>query len=101
MDKGETPVKVVIGIAWYCLEDWEGLRQLYPDRDQMHDSYDEWLADAKRAEGTAKARGHTVIQIVIHPAELAGWCAVRGLAPTADARARYVTEQTRLLSHDA
>jgi hypothetical protein len=88
-------ITCVVGLAWYRREDWEGLRRLYPDRGEMHDSFDDWLAVAEQTEQFLKSNGFAVKRVIVDPAELAGWCAARGLEPIAKARAEYVTEKTR------
>jgi hypothetical protein len=87
--------RLAIGVAWYRPEDWERLRQLCPDREQMHHRYEDWQTEAKRAERAMKHDGYTVLRVVIDPDELAGWCAIRGLTPTPDVRAQYVSERAR------
>jgi hypothetical protein len=86
---------MILGIAWYRQEDWKRLRRLYPDRDEMHDSFEDWLAEAQRTEQYLKAQGVAVKRVIVDPDELAGWCAVRNLEPIAEARAKYVTEKAR------
>ena len=85
----------VVGIAWYRPEDWERALQLFPDRDDMHDSHAGWLAEAHRAERAVVAGGHRVKRVLVDPAELASWCLIRGLAPNAHARAEFVTDKLR------
>ncbi len=86
---------MVVGVTWYRPEDWERLLQLFPDRDDMHDSYAAWLAEAHRAERAVVAGGHRVKRVLVDPAELAGWCLIHGLAPNAQARAEFVTDKLR------
>ena len=47
----------VVGMGWYRSGDWERLLQVISDRDEMYDSYAEWLAEAQRAERAAAAEG--------------------------------------------
>jgi hypothetical protein len=68
---------------------------LYPDRDEMHDSFDDWLGDAQQTEQFLKAEGYAVKRVIVDPAELADWRAVRGIEPIATARAEYVTVKAR------
>ena len=89
----KTPASMEIALAWYRAEDWERLRRLCPDWDKMQDSYEEWRADATDTERKMKRYGYTVIRFVVDPDELAGWCAIRGLTPTSDIRAKYVAER--------
>ena len=70
--------------AWYRREDWETLRDLFPDRSALHATYDEWEADARRVERQLGAQGLAVERIIVDPAEFSGWCAPCGASsPTA------------------
>ena len=83
----------IIGMGWYRPEDWERLLQVISDRDQLHDTYAEWLAEAEQAERGIMAIGHRVKRVFVDPDELAGWCLFRGRAPDAKARAEFVTDK--------
>jgi hypothetical protein len=95
MTMRKAPTRLAVGVAWYRAEDWERLRQLCPDRDKMHDRYEDWRAEAMRAEQAMKHDGYTVLRVVIDPDELTGWCAIRGLTPIQDVRAQYVSERVQ------
>src|SRR4051794_13992609 len=60
----------VVGMGWYRSEDWERLLQVISDRDEMYDSYAEWLAEAQRAERAAAAEGIQVKRVPVDPDEL-------------------------------
>ena len=89
------PVRMVLGIVWYRREDWDRLRQMFPDRKAMHDSFDDWLLDAEKLEGQLQTCGETTERVIIDPDELGAWCKARGAQPNGKMRARYVTEKTR------
>jgi hypothetical protein len=84
-----------VGFAWYQREDYPRIREIMVDRDKMHDTYDEWLADFERGELALVLEGHKVVRIVIDPREFPAWCLARGLSPSADARSRFTAEATR------
>ena len=60
----------------------------------LHATYDEWEADARRVERQLGAQG-LAWSIIVDPAELSGWCALRGLEPDGAARSRFTTEALR------
>ncbi len=82
-----------IGLGWYRREDWDRLLRMFPDRDKLHDTYDEWLKDVLKGEKMVKRKGNLVKRIIVDPDELAAWCALRGLQPVAATRAEYVCEK--------
>lgn len=83
----------LVGMGWYRPEDWGRLLQVVSDRDRLHDSHAEWLAEAEQAERGIAATGHRVVRVFVDPDELAGWCLVRGRASDATARAEFVTDK--------
>ena len=84
-----------IGLGWYRREDWDRLLQIFPDRANLHDTYDEWLTDVRDGEKLVRREGNVVKRIIVDPDELAVWCASRGLEPVASARTEYVCEKMR------
>jgi hypothetical protein len=82
-----------IGLGWYRREDWDRLLEMFPDRDQLHDTYDEWLKDVRQGEKLVKREGNITKRIIVDPDELAAWCAMRGREPIASARAEYICEK--------
>jgi hypothetical protein len=82
-----------IGLGWYRREDWDRLLQMFPDRAQLHDTYDDWLSDVYKGEQLVRREGNFIKRIVVDPDELAAWCASHGLEPVASARAEYVSEK--------
>jgi len=84
-----------VGFAWYRREDYPHIREIMVDRDKMHDTYDEWLADFERGELALVLEGHKVVRIVIDPREFPAWCLARGMVPNAEARSRFTAEATR------
>jgi hypothetical protein len=82
-----------IGLGWYRREDWNRLLEMFPDRDQLHDTYDEWLKDVRKGEKVVKRQGNITKRIIVDPDELAAWCALHGKEPVASARAEYICEK--------
>ena len=85
----------VIGVAWYRRKYWDRLLRMFPDREIMQDSFDDWLRDAENATRQMQTQGMIAEHIIIDPDELRTWCEATGVPPNAEARARYVTEKLR------
>lgn len=83
---------VKIGVAWYTPEDWKAVKQMSEDGDKLHDSYQEWLLDARRREKTLRNEGHEAERVLIDPAKLKAWCMLRGARIDASARSKFVSE---------
>lgn len=88
-------VATVVGVAWYSPDTWALMREIAPDRADLHDTYKGWLAEAQRAELAVIAGGHVSRRVQVDPAELAAWCLIRAKAPDLAARAEFVSNKLR------
>ena len=87
---------MAVGVAWYREADWTRIKELFPDADQLHDSYAEWLKFAEESMKRLARTGLTVEPVVIDIDDFLGWCLIHSRARDAKARTEYVTEK---LSH--
>ncbi|MEP6820350.1 MAG: hypothetical protein ABJA18_12515, partial [bacterium] len=85
----------VVGFAWYRPQQWQRVRDISSDADEMEDTYEAWLrlAEEKRAE--LIAGGLRVEKIDVDSEQLVLWCNEQGLEVNAQARSRYAVEKTR------
>jgi hypothetical protein len=84
-----------MGIPWYRREEYGALRASFPDRDQMHDTFDEWLGDVTRIERTMKDRGLRTLRVLIDAKSFPKWCQENGLPLDSKSRSRYAADQAR------
>jgi hypothetical protein len=82
-------VKRIIGMPWYSREDHPRILDIMVDADELHNSFDEFLAAAERGERDLQRQGHTVIRAIIKPDEFLVWCREKGLRPDAYARSEF------------
>lgn len=82
-----------VGIPWFRREDYEDLRKLFVDRDNVFDTFEEWHTVAVRKEGELKAGGSPVVRIILEPKAFAAWCAATGSKPDGQARAAYAGQK--------
>jgi hypothetical protein len=80
------------GIAWYKPEDYDRLRQLFSDGENLPGTYAEWLSKAQNLFDQLVDEGLTVEKVYINPDTFPGWCAVRGLDINSKARVRFANE---------
>jgi hypothetical protein len=40
--------RIVIGVAWYRPEQWQRIREISSDSDDLEDTYEEWLSSAEQ-----------------------------------------------------
>ncbi len=76
-------------MAWYRPDQWTLLRALSADRDELEDTYEEWLAAASKQLRELQARGLRVRKIDVEVAALVRWCNQQGRAVDGAARAEY------------
>jgi hypothetical protein len=87
---------MVVGVAWYREADWPRVKELFPDADELHDSYAEWLQSAEDAIKQIKRTGVAAEPFVVDIGDFLGWCLVHGRKRDAEARSEYVAQKLRL-----
>jgi len=85
-----------IGIAWYKKEDYETLKRLFADGDNLPTTYDDWLNTAERLLKQLRRDGQAFQKVYIDPDTFPSWCAARGLEMNAEARTRFSAESARV-----
>lgn len=90
---GQQNLKPVIGIAWCDREQWERLKAVADDRDQLDDTFEEWQAKVTEAIRSFEAQGYAVRKATIDVDELVAWCQARGRRNDGPARSEYVSEK--------
>jgi hypothetical protein len=84
---------MVVGFAWYRPDQWQRVREISADADDLHDSYLGWLQSAEERLKELRSSGLRVEKVDVHSEELILWCNERGLEINAEARSRYVAER--------
>jgi hypothetical protein len=82
----------VVGIAWYKSEDYERLKGLFVDGDNLPTTYKEWLNSAERLVKQLARDGQAFQKVYIDPETFPAWCAARGLDVSAKARSQFSAE---------
>jgi len=96
----KTGPDMVVGVAWYREADWPRVKELFPDADELHDSYAEWLKSAEDSVKHIKRSGVAAEPFIIDIDNFLGWCLVKGRQRDAKARSEYVAEKLRLKHRD-
>ena len=92
--------QIVTGVAWYRPEQWQRLRDIAEDVDNLEETYDAWLQTAERMLRDGIPAGVVVEKIDIDVEEVLAWCNERGLPMNAQSRTQFVVERVRL-KHEA
>jgi hypothetical protein len=84
-----------IGFAWYTPQQWQRMRDTAEDADDLDATYEEWLANAERAEKEIAAQGGHLERVMVDVAELIAWLDETGRRATSASRAVYALEVQR------
>ena len=95
MMKNPVDSKMVTGVAWYRPEQWERLREISEDVENLDDTYEEWRQKAEQALREGVDAGVTMEKVDIDVEEVLAWCNVLGLPMNSRSRARYVSDRLR------
>jgi hypothetical protein len=90
------PSPTTIGVAWYQREEWPRLLAAASDRDDLEDTYDEWLQTAERTLLDLTAQCLAMEEVEVGVDELVSWCQKQGQPLNGAARADYVSHKLML-----
>jgi hypothetical protein len=96
--RGDGPRQTPLGgigaaVAWYREDQWDRLREISVDRDQLDDTYAEWVVKAERVIKHLAAEGMSIEKVEIDLEDLQRWCAAQGIPVDSRARAVYAAEK--------
>ena len=77
------------GVAWYEPDQWQHLLAVAVDRDQLEDTYDEWVEDAERVIKQFRRQGFQVVKVRAKVDELVACCQRQNISVNGEARSQY------------
>jgi len=84
-----------IGIAWYRPDQWDKLREVSVDRDELEPTYEEWRQSAEATLITLSAQGLHPERVDIDIDELLSWCYNNHLPVDGSARSQFAAFKLR------
>jgi hypothetical protein len=87
--------RVVTGVAWYRPKQWQRLREVAEDIENLEESYEAWLQTAERLIREGIPSNLSAEKVDVDIEALLAWCNARGLAINAKTRSHYVSEKLR------
>jgi hypothetical protein len=81
--------EVVAGIAWFRPDQWQHLRSLAVDADELEETYEEWVAIAEKAIRDLARQGIFARKVDVDVNELQIWCSEQKRPLDSSARAQY------------
>jgi hypothetical protein len=91
-DQEAQEVEAVTGCAWYRAEQWGRLREISADRDKLHETYEEWAANAEKSLQEMRKVGVCIEKVEIDVEELLSWCRAPDREVNGEARSQYAGE---------
>lgn len=76
--KKSNETTAVIGVAWYRINQWQRLRAVSIDADNLEDTYEEWLREAEQKVAEFRALGLCVEKVDVDVEQLIAWYNERG-----------------------
>jgi catechol-2,3-dioxygenase len=95
MNRTSNESEIVTGIAWYRPEQWERLREVSEDVENLEETYEEWLQKAERLLHEGIPADLTIEKVDLDVEEVLAWCNFHGLPMNAQSRSKYVSEMIR------
>ena len=93
--------QVVVGIAWFRANQWQLLRSLATDADDLEETHEEWAKIAEKTlEDLARQGVHTQ-KVDVDVDELQAWCSAQKRPLDSSARAAYAAAHLRELHENA
>ena len=84
------------GVAWFRVEQWERLRDISADKDNLEETYEEWVVSAEKALVNLRAQGINARKVDVDVEELFQWCQTKRIPVNSESRSRFVAEKLLL-----
>ncbi len=85
-----------MGVAWYLPEQWAKLREVSIDREELEDTYDDWLKMVLGKLEELEKAGMVFEKVELDVDEWLIWCNEKALPYNSASRANFVSEKMLL-----
>jgi hypothetical protein len=82
----------IIGMSWYYKDDFEKIKKIFVDGENIGASYHDWLRRAEIGYNHLISKGHLVEKVFISSKYFPKWCKENNLELDSKARARFGSE---------
>ncbi|MEA3412470.1 MAG: hypothetical protein U9R74_13160 [Pseudomonadota bacterium] len=80
---------VNIGVCWYKEEQWERLKEIVSDPDNIEETYQQWRKDAEKTLTELKANRVDIKKVSVDTEEMLIWANEHGRPLDGEARSEY------------
>ena len=84
-----------VALAWYSEAEWHKLKAIAADPEALDETYEAWLAGAKKLERQLHDQGQHAHRIPLDVDALARWCTARRRALDSEARSTYAAARAQ------
>lgn len=82
----------ITGMSWYYKEDFENIKKIFVDGDNIGKCYEDWLRMAEKGYNQLVSSGHLVEKVYINSNTFPKWCEKNKLELNSKARLRFGNE---------
>jgi hypothetical protein len=93
--------EVVAGIAWFRANQWQLLRSLATDDEDLEETHEEWVKIAEKTIEDLARQGVLAQKVDVDVNELQAWCSAQNRPLDSSARAAYAAAHLRDLHENA
>jgi len=83
----------IVNVAYYEKKDYDRFLSIIDDRDNVHDSWEEWFLTFMKMNEYLKSQGLFVKVVTVDLDELIKYCADRKIKNNGAARSQFVVEE--------
>ena len=87
--------EVVAGIAWFRANQWQLLRSLATDAEDLEETHEEWVKIAEKTIEDLARQGVLAQKVDVDVNELQAWCSAQNRPLDSSARAEYAAAHLR------
>jgi len=87
--------EVVAGIAWFRADQWQLLRSLATDAEDLEETHEEWVKIAEKTIEDLARQGVLAQKVDVDVNELHAWCSAQNRPLDSSARSGYAAAHLR------
>ena len=81
----------IYGVCWYKKEQWDRLKEIVPNYEDLDDTFEDWRKSAEKAIANIRRSGGKAQKVKVDTEEMLFWSNENNLALNAQNRAHYAT----------
>jgi len=91
---------MVAAFAAFSKEEFQLLKLIAKDRENLHDTYEEWRESVNEIKRTYQKKGLKTLEVPLTVFDINAYCAEHGLENTGSTRSRMASERAPLVMEE-